>query len=148
MTMIEPRPAGASKSIAASETGKALPSRSVSPGGSQLTAREETARIRKWRAIDVLDKVVDFFCSLKLTIVCLAFGFMLVFAGTMAQVDLGLYKAQNEFFRSFLVFWGPKGASWKIPVLPGGYLVGGLLLLNLIAAHLRSFHFTRKKIGI
>jgi hypothetical protein len=93
-------------------------------------------------------KLVDFFTSLKLTIVCLAFGLILVFAGTMAQVDLGLYKAQNEFFRSFLVFWGPKSASWKIPVLPGGYLVGGVLLLNLIAAHARSFHFTRKKIGI
>src|SRR5947208_16278130 len=65
----------------------------------------------------------------------------------MAQVDLGLYKAQNDFFRSFLVFWSPKSASWKIPVLPGGYLVGGVLLLNLVAAHLRSFHFTRKKIG-
>src|ERR1041385_5520981 len=73
---------------------------------------------------------------------------VLIFVGTLAQVDLGLYKAQNEFFRSFVVFWGPKSASWKIPVLPGGYLVGGVLLLNLIAAHVRSFHFTRKKIGI
>jgi hypothetical protein len=80
--------------------------------------------------------------------VCLSFGLILVFTGTMAQVDLGLYKAQNEFFRSFLVFWGPKGASWKIPVLPGGYLVGGVLLLNLIAAHLRSFRFSRRKVGI
>jgi hypothetical protein len=97
---------------------------------------------------NLLEKLVDLFTSLKLTIVCLGFGLVLVFAGTIAQVDLGLYKAQNEFFRSFLVFWGPKSASWKIPVLPGGYLVGGVLLLNLIAAHARSFHFTRRKIGI
>lgn len=97
---------------------------------------------------NLLEKLVDLFTSLKLTIVCLGFGLVLVFAGTIAQVDLGLYKAQNEFFRSFLVFWGPKSASWKIPILPGGYLVGGVLLLNLIAAHVRSFHFTRKKIGI
>ena len=146
--MIEPAPTDASKAIASSAAGKNLPPQSVSAGVTPQTARDGTARIRKRRAIDLLDKVVDFFCSLKLTIVCLAFGFILVFAGTMAQVDLGLYKAQNEFFRSFLVSWGPKGASWKIPVLPGGYLVGGVLLLNLIAAHLRSFHFTRKKIGI
>jgi hypothetical protein len=95
-----------------------------------------------------LDCVVDFFSSLRLTIVCLLLGLILVFAGTLAQVDLGLYKAQNEFFRSLFVFWGPKGASWKFPVLPGGYLVGGVLLLNLIAAHVRRFHFTRSKIGI
>jgi len=73
---------------------------------------------------------------------------VLVFAGTLAQVDLGLYKAQNEFFRSFLVFWGPKGADWKIPVLPGGYLVGGVLLINLVAAHYKRFHLSRDKAGI
>src|ERR1044071_8176560 len=96
----------------------------------------------------VLGKLVDFFASLRLTIVCLGFGIILVFTGTLAQVDVGLFKAQNEFFRSFFVFWGPKAASWKIPVLPGGYLVGGVLLLNLIAAHVTRFHYTRKKIGI
>lgn len=95
-----------------------------------------------------LDRLVDFFTSLRLTVVCLVLGLVLVFVGTLAQVDLGLYKAQNEFFRSFVVFWGPKGASWRIPVLPGGYLVGGVLLLNLVAAHVRRFHLTRKKIGI
>jgi len=95
-----------------------------------------------------LGKLVDFFSSLRLTLVCLGLGMILVFCGTLAQVDMGLFKAQNEFFRSFVVFWGPKTASWKIPVLPGGYLVGGVLLLNLIAAHVTRFHFTRKKVGI
>ncbi|HWH70382.1 MAG TPA: hypothetical protein VNT26_13430, partial [Candidatus Sulfotelmatobacter sp.] len=95
-----------------------------------------------------LDRVVEFFTSLRLTVVCLAFGMALVFFGTLAQVDMGLYKAQNEFFRSFIVFWGPKGASWKMPVLPGGYLVGGVLLLNLIAASFKRFGFGRKKAGI
>jgi len=63
-------------------------------------------------------------------------------------VDLGLYKAQNEFFRSFFVFWGPKSATWRIPVFPGGYLVGGVLLINLVAAHYKRFHLTRDKTGI
>jgi hypothetical protein len=95
-----------------------------------------------------LDRVVNFFTSLRLTIVCLGLGIILVFLGTLAQVDLGLYKAQNEFFRSFIVFWGPQNASWKIPILPGGYLVGGMLLLNLVSAHIKRFQFSRKKIGI
>jgi hypothetical protein len=73
---------------------------------------------------------------------------VLVFWGTLKQVDLGLYKAQNEFFRSLLVYWAPEGVNWKIPIFPGGYLVGGFLLLNLVAAHIQRFSFTRKKAGI
>src|SRR2546426_828496 len=83
-----------------------------------------------------LGGLIDVFSSLRLTIICLALGLVLVFAGTIAQVEMGLFKAQNEFFRSFFIYWGPKGGSWKIPVFPGGYLVGGILLLNLITAHI------------
>jgi hypothetical protein len=95
-----------------------------------------------------LDRLIKFFSSLRLTVVLLGLGLVLVFWGTLAQVDLGLYKAQNEFFRSFFVFWKPKGASFKIPIFPAGYLVGGLLLINLVAAHVTRFKFTRKKAGI
>ena len=96
----------------------------------------------------LLEPLIKFFTSLKLTVACLAFAIVLVFLGTVAQVDLGLYKAQNEYFRSFLVFWGPKSASWRIPVLPGGYLVGGVLLINLISSHIMRFKLTRSKVGI
>lgn len=95
-----------------------------------------------------LDRLTKVFTSLKLTVVCLTLAMLLVFFGTLAQVDLGLYKAQNEFFRSFLIYWGPKGADWKIPVFPGGYLIGGLLLINLIAAHYSRFGFRKDKFGI
>jgi hypothetical protein len=91
--------------------------------------------------------LIDFFSSLRLTVVCLFFGMILVFCGTLAQVDMGLFKAQNQFFRSFLVVWAPTGSWWKI-ILPGGYLVGGLLLINLVTAHFTRFKWTRKKIGI
>lgn len=96
----------------------------------------------------MLDKLIEFWSSLKLTVVCLVFALVLVFAGTLAQVEMGLWRAQNEYFRSFFVFWTPAGSGLKIPVLPGGYLVGGVLLINLIAAHLRRFAFSRKKAGI
>src|SRR5215813_13608526 len=94
------------------------------------------------------ERLIKLFTSLRLTVVCLAFAVLLVFLGTLAQVDLGLYKAQNEFFRSFFVFWGPKSATWKIPVFPGGYLVGGVLLINLVAAHYKRFRLSRDKAGI
>ena len=92
--------------------------------------------------------LIGFFTSLRLTVVCLALALVLVFWGTLAQVDLGLYKAQNEFFRSFFIYWGPKGAAWRIPVFPGGYLIGGVLLINLIASQLRRFTFTASKVGL
>jgi hypothetical protein len=94
------------------------------------------------------DGLIRFFTSMKLAVVCLGLALVLVFFGTIRQVDLGLYKAQNEYFRSFLIWWGPHGASWKVPVFPGGYLIGGVLLLNLIASQLRRFVFTASKIGL
>jgi hypothetical protein len=89
-----------------------------------------------------------FFSSLRLTVVCLAFAVALVFLGTLAQVDEGLYQAQTRWFRSFLIWWGPHGASWRLPIFPGGYLIGGVLLVNLVAAHINRFQFTWKKLGI
>ena len=96
----------------------------------------------------MLNSVVKFFTSLRLTVVCLGLAVLIVFFGTLAQVDDGLYLAQAKWFRSFFVMWGPQGAGWKIPIFPGGYLVGGVLLINLISAHIKRFQFTWKKFGI
>ena len=92
--------------------------------------------------------LLRFFSSLKLTVVLLCFAVALVFIGTIAQTNEGLYASQNRYFRSLLIFWTPTGSSLKIPVFPGGYLIGGLLFFNLLAAHAERFTFTRKKIGI
>jgi hypothetical protein len=94
------------------------------------------------------ERLIRFFSSLRLTVVCLTVGMVLVLAGTFAQVEMGLYKAQNEFFRSFFIYWSPGDTGWRIPVFPGGYLVGGVLLINLIAAHFTRFRFSRNKAGI
>lgn len=73
---------------------------------------------------------------------------ILVFAGTIAQVQMGLYMAQERFFSSLLIYWTPNGTDWRIPVYPGGFLLGGILLLNLVAAQLKRFSFTKRKAGI
>jgi hypothetical protein len=96
----------------------------------------------------MLDRIIKFFTSLRLTVVCLGFAVLLVFFGTLAQVNEGLYLAQARWFRSFFVWWGPQGAGWQFPVFPGGYLIGGVLLVNLIAAHIKRFKLTWKKLGI
>ncbi|MGA2865915.1 MAG: cytochrome c biogenesis protein CcsA [Verrucomicrobiota bacterium] len=95
-----------------------------------------------------LERLRAVFTSLGLTVVCLALGIVLVFAGTLAQVDLGLYKAQKEFFRSFFVCWTPPGWGVRIPVFPGGYLIGGVLVINLVASHFKRLRLTLDKAGI
>src|ERR1022692_2413091 len=96
----------------------------------------------------MIDRFVTFFSSLKLSIVCLGLALVLVFAGTLAQVRLGLYVVQSEFFRSFFVYWTPGGSHWTIPVFPGGWTIGLVLLVNLLCAHIKRFHFHRRKIGL
>src|SRR6266853_6791023 len=96
----------------------------------------------------MLDRLYNFFTSLRLTVTLLALGLVLVFWGTLAQVHLGLYKAQNDFFRSFFIYWSPAWSSWRIPIFPGGYFIGWLLLLNLFAAHFKYYQPGKKKYGI
>jgi hypothetical protein len=95
-----------------------------------------------------VNAIFNFFSSLRLTVVTLALALILVFAGTLAQVKMGLYTAQERFFSSMLIYWTPGGSDWRIPVYPGGFLLGGILLLNLVAAQARRFSFTKKKAGI
>jgi hypothetical protein len=84
--------------------------------------------------------------SLKLTILLLVFGMVLVFAATLDQVNLGIWAVQEKYFRSFVVYMQAGQAT--IPAFPGGYTVGGLLLINLVAAHVFRFRFEWKKAGI
>ncbi|MBX3749416.1 MAG: cytochrome c biogenesis protein ResB [Opitutaceae bacterium] len=90
----------------------------------------------------------DFFSSLKLTIVLLALSIILVFWATLAQVRLGVWGVQEHFFRTFFVLSKIPGTDIPVPVFPGGYFIGGLLLLNLIAAHFARYQASWKKSGI
>ena len=96
----------------------------------------------------MLRKIVDLFTSLKLTIVCLAAGMALIFAGTLAQVHLGIHEAQQRYFQSWLVWWPAEGRGFRIPIFPGGHLIGAVLLINLIAAHTKRFRWNWRKLGI
>lgn len=94
------------------------------------------------------DRIVSFFTSLRLTVVLLAVSIVLIFVGTLAQVHEGLYLAQDRYFKSWFVFAPTIGNSTLPILLPGGYLLGTALLINLFAAHIKRYQFTRKKIGI
>ena len=90
----------------------------------------------------------DVISSLKLTVVCLSLAIVLVFVGTMAQVNFGIHEVQQRYFQSLLVWWPSGSQGFRIPVFPGGHLIGGVLLVNLIAAHVRRFRWTWRTFGI
>jgi hypothetical protein len=96
---------------------------------------------------DVVLHLRQFFVSLKLTVTLLVLGMLLVFWATLAQVDLGVWGVQERFFHCFIVTEKIPGTPLWAPY-PGGYTIGTLLLLNLIAAHIERFKFTLRKIGI
>jgi hypothetical protein len=86
------------------------------------------------------------FVSLRLTVVLLSLSIILIFWATLDQVHLGVWAVQQKFFHSFLVF--VKLGDLQVPVYPGGYLIGGLLLANLISAHVYRFKAGWRKSGI
>src|SRR5262249_43357498 len=110
-----------------------------------------------WRVLRVLS-------SLQLTVALFVLAMVLVFFGTLAQVDKGNQTVVDEYFRSWYV-WVPfqliakfgwkffespaPNAVWRgaFP-LPGGWLLGGIMLVNLLAAHLTRFKLSWRRAGI
>lgn len=101
--------------------------------------------------------------SLRLTVVLFVLSLLLVFFGTMAQVDEGVWTVVSGYFRSFVAWiplqifvrfgqvflYVPK--TVKLPgsfPFPGGLVIGSLLMINLLAAHLTRFKVTWKRSGI
>jgi hypothetical protein len=97
--------------------------------------------------------------SLRITVVLFALSLFLVFYGTLAQADKGVWTVVAEYFRSLYV-WIPFNIVFLKPILqfnsdlpgalpyPGGWLLGTVLLVNLLAAHIVSFRLTWRRAGI
>jgi hypothetical protein len=99
----------------------------------------------------LINKVVAFFLSLKLTVVLLVLSMVLVFAGTLAQVDKDIWTVMDLYFRCFIAWidlyvFFPR--SMDIPDVsipfPGGFLIGSLLVINLITVHWANFKILAK----
>jgi hypothetical protein len=93
-------------------------------------------------------KLWDGLTSLKLTIVCLAILMILVVACTLAQVNLGTFRAVDIFMRSWIVWWDLRSIRLSLPVFPGGALVGLVLMANLAAAQLKTLELSWRKAGL
>jgi hypothetical protein len=94
--------------------------------------------------------------SLRITVVLFVLSILLVLFGTLAQVDAGIWTVMKQYFRSAYV-WVPLQLFVPRTIVidhgfgfpfPGGWLLGGLLLANLLAAHAIRFKMTWKRSGI
>jgi len=93
-------------------------------------------------------RIWDALTSLKLAIACLALLMVLTVACTLAQVEMGTSGAVDHYMRAFFVWWQPAAGGVKLPVFPGGALVGLVLAVNLLAAQIRRLQFTWRKAGL
>lgn len=102
-----------------------------------------------------IGKVLWALGALELTVVLLALSIVLVFFGTLDQVRIGLMEAQARYFESFVAVWqypptwaGAEWLGWLRLPMPGGYIIGPLLTVNLVASHLRHFRLRWSFAGI
>jgi hypothetical protein len=101
-------------------------------------------------------KILECCASLRITVVLFVLAFLLVFFGTWAQVDAGIWTVVNTYFRGWFL-WIPLKIlflrAFDIPEsvaipYPGGWTIGALLMINLLAAHAVRFKLSWKRSGI
>jgi len=92
--------------------------------------------------------------SAQLAVVLMGLAILLVFAGTWAQIDMGIHAVLDTYFRAWIV-WVPVSIftprDWPVPIalpLPAGYAVGSGLLVNLLAAMVLRFRLTLSGVGV
>lgn len=112
---------------------------------------------------DAVKKVLKPVASLQLTVVLFAMAMVLVFFGTLAQMNNGIWTVVDQYFWSPVVwipfdllakfgqvfFFLPKdfhlGGSFPFPA---GKLLGFAMLVNLLAAHLVRFRISWRRAGV
>ena len=77
----------------------------------------------------------------KIFVFTIIWMMILVFVGTIAQRDMGLYYAQEKYFSNWLAWFG------SVPV-PGGRLTMLIMFLNMMSLLFRHTLWHMKKVGI
>jgi hypothetical protein len=102
-----------------------------------------------------LMKPLTIAASLRITVVLFFLAILLIFFGTLAQVDEGILTVVHKYFRCFIawiplrIFFSRSGSivPGRFP-FPGGWMIAGLLLINVLAAHATRFRLTWKRSGV
>jgi hypothetical protein len=101
-------------------------------------------------------RILHLCASLRVTVVLFLLSIILIFYGTWAQVDASIWTVVKTYFRGFYAFIPFKilffrtidiPENYGIP-FPGGWTLGTLLLINLLAAHFVRFRLRWKRAGV
>ncbi len=98
----------------------------------------------------LLESALAPLASLKLTVALFAFSLLIVLVGTLAQTEMDIWEVKSEYFESYITYvefnvMMPKSFFPNRPdfsgglFLPGGALIGLLLIINLASAHVVRF---------
>ena len=94
-----------------------------------------------------MSRALKLLSSLRLTVVLLGLGILLVFIGTLAQVHEGTWNAQKLYFQSWIIT-NPLLYHRRWPIIfPGGYLIGTVLVVNLLLAHFKGANWGQRNVG-
>jgi ABC-type transport system involved in cytochrome c biogenesis permease subunit len=113
----------------------------------------------------LLRTIFEPLASLRLTVFLFALSMLLVFFGTLAQIDNGIWTVVEQYFWSwkvdvkfdlfakfgkvfFPLFVSPKASFAGVFPFPGGKLIGLIMLINLMAAHIIRFKLAWNRCGI
>ena len=109
------------------------------------------------RASDLANPIVGALASLKFTCVLLLLSMVLVFVGSLAQAQADVWVVVSQYFRTWVadvelshlfppsMFPGISQYDWeglgrlKSLPFPGGWTIGTLMFINLLAAHSLRF---------
>src|ERR1017187_1765362 len=135
---------------------------STLPASRHSAGQDDPQTARETDSIELfLQYVLMRLASLKIAVTLFIMAIILVVVGTLAQVDKDVWQVVDDFFRTPLAwidlkeFFPPSffpGLSVPnqvrlpgghvVPLgfyFPGGWLIGGLMMINLLAAHLVRF---------
>ena len=102
-------------------------------------------------------KICNSLASLKFTVFLLGVSLILVFVGTIAQTEMGIWEVVDHFFRcafsrvKFAYFFRGEVSESVDRLhyfLPGGYTLGVLFLVNLLSAHSLKFRIAKEKTNL
>jgi hypothetical protein len=114
----------------------------------------EAAVARRRRQGGPVRKALMSLASLRLTVILFALSMVLVFVGTLAQRDAGIWTVVHKYFRWWWV-WVPLQVFFPSSIkvggsfpFVGGWTIGTLLMINVVAAHTVRFRYTIRRAGI
>ena len=126
------------------------------PDAPTLDAANLASKAKPSPAARFVMGAVNALASLRLTVFLFVLALVLVFTGTLAQMDANIFSVVDRYFWSSFVwipatvfvrfgqvFFGVSAdyapPSWAGFWFPGGWLLGCVMLVNLVSAHLMRF---------